>query len=66
MLNNEEETNRRDETVPRNPGTVTRKCLMCKEVFASEWSGERVCKRCRSGVSASRFSPMAFRPTTPL
>jgi hypothetical protein len=59
MLNNEEETNRRDETVPRNRGTVTRKCLMCKEVFASEWSGERVCKRCRS--SGAWKHPAAYR-----
>jgi hypothetical protein len=24
-----------------------RRCLMCSERFASEWSGERICKRCR-------------------
>ncbi len=26
----------------------TRKCLKCREPFESEWSGERVCKHCKS------------------
>lgn len=26
----------------------TRLCLKCREPFSSEWSGERVCKRCKS------------------
>ncbi len=26
----------------------TRKCLKCCEPFESEWSGERVCKHCKS------------------
>ncbi len=25
-----------------------RNCLMCGDGFDSEWSGERVCKRCKS------------------
>ncbi|MEE8332925.1 MAG: hypothetical protein V3R85_03675 [Alphaproteobacteria bacterium] len=25
-----------------------RDCLMCGDGFDSEWSGERVCKRCKS------------------
>ena len=25
----------------------TRKCLNCRKSFESEWSGERVCKRCK-------------------
>ncbi len=24
-----------------------RRCLMCHDTFHSEWSGERICKRCR-------------------
>ena len=24
-----------------------RRCLMCSDRFKSEWSGERICKRCR-------------------
>lgn len=36
-----------------------RKCLRCSMTFASEWSGERICKRCknsnawRNGISSS-------------
>ncbi len=26
----------------------TRQCLKCREPFESEWSGERVCKHCKS------------------
>ena len=26
----------------------TRRCLKCREPFESEWSGERVCKHCKS------------------
>jgi hypothetical protein len=25
-----------------------RKCLTCRTPFESEWSGERICKRCKS------------------
>ena len=27
--------------------TKTRSCLKCREPFESEWSGERVCRRCK-------------------
>ena len=26
----------------------TRPCLVCKTPFLSEWSGERICRRCKS------------------
>ena len=26
----------------------TRRCLKCSDLFESEWSGERVCKHCKS------------------
>jgi len=26
----------------------TRKCLVCKVEFLSEWAGERICKTCKS------------------
>jgi hypothetical protein len=26
----------------------TRPCLVCKTPFQSEWSGERICRRCKS------------------
>ncbi len=25
-----------------------RRCLMCRKTFVSEWTGERVCKWCKS------------------
>ena len=28
-----------------------RKCLKCREVFPSQWAGERICKRCKSSGS---------------
>ncbi len=27
----------------------TRKCLKCREPFKSDWSGERICGKCKSG-----------------
>ncbi len=39
-----------------------RKCLTCKAPFESEWSGERICARCKntaawkSGTGAGSFS----------
>ena len=38
----------RAETHGINAGARPRKCLMCSQSFDSEWSGERVCKRCKS------------------
>jgi hypothetical protein len=29
--------------------TKTRLCLTCKVPFESKWSGERICRRCKSG-----------------
>ncbi len=29
----------------------TRLCLKCRKPFKSEWSGERLCKRCKSDAS---------------
>ena len=26
-------------------------CLKCREPFESEWSGERVCKKCKTRIS---------------
>ena len=45
MANKEDEPITSDKTAPSD-GTK-RTCMMCKESFVSEWSGERVCKRCR-------------------
>jgi hypothetical protein len=32
----------------RTCAAKTRRCLKCREPFDSEWSGERVCKHCKS------------------
>ena len=29
----------------------TRRCLKCREPFESEWSGERICRRCKDTKS---------------
>ena len=39
----------------------TRRCLMCSEVFESDWAGERVCKRCK-GTAAWRSGTAAKTP----
>ena len=28
-----------------------RACLKCREPFESEWSGERVCKKCKTRIA---------------
>ncbi|MBJ26903.1 MAG: hypothetical protein CL567_04505 [Alphaproteobacteria bacterium] len=33
------------------PEIKERKCLKCREVFPSQWAGERICKRCKSSGS---------------
>lgn len=34
----------------RNPEDKpkVRSCLLCKDKFESQWSGERICKRCKN------------------
>lgn len=41
--------------IERNPHDVPklRNCLRCRAEFQSEWSGERVCRRCK-GTSSWR------------
>lgn len=38
---------------PRPDVAKVRQCLRCKATFPSEWSGERICARCK-GTSAWR------------
>jgi DnaJ-class molecular chaperone len=45
MLNKEDEPKSREQAAASDG--VKRTCMMCKEAFVSEWSGERICKRCR-------------------
>jgi len=35
-------------TAEVSPAVKARKCLMCRSEFTSEWSGERVCRKCKS------------------
>jgi hypothetical protein len=37
----------------RPAASKTRPCLVCKAPFQSEWSGERICRRCKSGKNWS-------------
>jgi Zn finger protein HypA/HybF involved in hydrogenase expression len=32
----------------RDEKPLKRRCLVCQSQFDSEWSGERVCKKCKS------------------
>ena len=36
-----------EEDVRRDDERKTRKCLVCKAEFLSEWAGERVCRNCK-------------------
>ncbi len=38
--------------VPRRMETKkVRACLKCRETFESKWSGERVCKKCKTRIA---------------
>lgn len=32
----------------REDESKTRRCLICKDPFLSEWAGERICRKCKS------------------
>jgi hypothetical protein len=36
---------------PRIHRKKVRTCLKCREPFDSEWSGERVCKTCKTNIA---------------
>ena len=42
------------------PDVKERRCLSCSSTFASEWAGERVCKRCKQ--SSSWKSGVSHKP----
>ena len=37
-----------EQDVRRDDERKTRKCLVCKAPFLSEWAGERICLKCKS------------------
>jgi hypothetical protein len=46
--------------------TLVRKervCLVCRAKFMSQWSGERVCQKCRSGGVWRAGNPWLTRQT---
>jgi hypothetical protein len=47
----------------RLPGDVpkVRECLRCGTAFQSEWSGERICRRCKSSTSWRNGLPLPFK-----
>jgi hypothetical protein len=56
---NQSETDsaRRTSDVPR-----VRLCLRCRTSFESEWSGERICRRCKSTTSWRNGLPHGGTP----
>ncbi len=38
----------------------TRDCLTCRAPFESEWSGERICRRCKSHRTWRSGAPQVF------
>ncbi len=61
-------------TYPKKPEPLhtyeakSRRCLKCREPFASSWPGERVCSRCKSSAvwrtstSSGSFAVFSKRP----
>ena len=43
-----------EEDVRRDDERKTRKCLMCRVEFLSEWAGERICRKCKSSKNWRR------------
>jgi len=40
-----------------------RQCLRCQATFHSEWSGERICSRCKSSNAWRNGVPIGSRPS---
>lgn len=39
-----------------------RKCLRCRDSFPSQWSGERICARCKSSTAWRNGEALRPRP----
>ncbi len=46
---------------PRDDGPKLRQCLRCEDEFESEWSGERICRRCKTSATWRGGLPHVFR-----
>jgi hypothetical protein len=42
---------------PHRDVAKVRQCLRCKATFPSEWSGERICSRCKSSNAWRNGAP---------
>ena len=51
------------ESLPAISRPQRRNCLRCREVFDSEWSGERICSRCKSSTAWRSGTPLALPGT---
>lgn len=50
---------------PANGTTKHRPCLRCNEMFVSEWSGVRICRRCKGKAAWRNSEPYQRRLTSP-
>lgn len=48
---------------PSTDGPKVRACLRCRVSFESQWSGERICSRCKSSHAWRAGSPFASHPS---
>ncbi len=39
------------------PPSNSRRCLRCRDMFPSEWAGERVCPRCKKSAAWRNGAP---------
>jgi hypothetical protein len=44
-------TRLKKQTTGANAERKIRTCLMCRTDFESEWSGERICRRCKASAA---------------
>ncbi len=51
--------------LPRADTPKTRNCLRCTSIFTSEWSGERICPRCKSSRAWKDGIPFPSRSSGP-
>jgi len=51
--------NEQTETLPRYDASE-RSCLKCGNSFFSEWTGERVCKRCKQSSEWKNSDPFSL------
>ena len=47
----DEEASGSDAYEPRGMEPKMRHCLRCRTAFLSEWSGERICRKCKSTIA---------------